>query len=137
MNTAYQQKVCLYLVLIGLFFLPSSCSLYSLKTQQTVILQNLTITDFRTKFEGKSWGNANTSADSEICVRFDTDKTIKVKTSVQGQFAVVGSWTFVADSSQTKGTLTIQNNAGITAGYEWPSLQVFVEFQGQRLHLVS
>lgn len=102
-----------------------------------MILQNFAITDFKTKLEGKSWGDKSTSADSQICVRFETNKTITAKTSVQEAFKTVGSWAFAPNSSGNTGTLTLKNNAGITAGYEWPSLQVFIEFQGQKLHLVS
>lgn len=136
MNKAYQRKLPLYLSLIGFVLLLLSCSLQFLKIKQTSILYNLSITEFRTKIDGKIWGDGQTSADSMICVRFDQSGIILVKTFTHGLYDAVGRWAFTLDPVPTHGTLTIQNSVGISVKYEWPSLQLVVEFQGQRLHLL-
>ncbi len=52
MNKVYQRKLPLYLLLIGFFY---CCCLFSpvSKIKQTSILYNLSITEFRTKIDGK------------------------------------------------------------------------------------
>ncbi len=136
MNKAYQRKLRLYLLLIGLFFLPLSCQLR--KKEVVTVFYNVPADIIKNSIFNKHWGNGRTITNSQSCVYFEVDGDITLKTSDSGPFREVGEWKFIPDSQPAvQGTLIFEMEADINVDLDTLASQISIKYRGQKLHLIS
>lgn len=133
-----RKKLPLYLLLLGLFFLPSSCSLQYRQTDETSVLTNFSIFDYEQKIYGRSWGSGATCENSDICLHFEASGDLLLKTSIQDRHKHAGYWSFRKNSGKKNGTLTVTGSTDISVSYSLSSPSgILVEVHGQELHQVN